>query len=310
MEYQSTIEAPTSLTGKGLHTGKEVHITFKPADEDFGIRFYRTDLPDKPEIRALVDYVDDTSRGTSLKANGAEIKTLEHLMAACAGLAIDNLLIEIDAEELPILDGSSRLYVEAFLKVGIKQQQKEREYFVIDGKYELLMARSGAEFKAYPADKTSYKVNVDYGTQVLASQTAILKNTADFYPEIYNCRTFVFLHELEFLMTNNLVKGGDLDNAIVFVDTIPDETTLNKLSVFFKKSDIQVLENGTLNNLQLRHANEPARHKLLDLMGDLYLLGKPVKGRIVANKPGHAANVEFVKMLKGGTQNAALIINH
>jgi len=297
MEYQNTISQSISLLGKGLHTGKEVRITFHPADADYGIRFVRTDLAETPEIQAHISFVQDTSRGTSLCYNGIEIKTLEHLMAALAGLHIDNLIIEIDSEELPILDGSSRLYVEWFKKVGTQTQNKERQYITIDKPIIYTNADLGAELLITPDNHCSVEVDVDYGTHVLAHQKATLNQITDFYPEIYDCRTFVFLHELRFLMEHNLVKGGDINNAIVFVDKIPDKETLNKLAEFFNKSDIQMMPNGTLNNVQLRHENEPARHKLLDLIGDLYLLGKPLKGKIKATKPGHFVNTEFAKVI-------------
>ena len=297
MELKNTIAQSVSLSGKGLHTGKEVHLTFHPADVDYGIRFVRTDLAAKPEIRAHISHVRDTSRGTSLCDNGVEIKTLEHLMAALAGLSIDNLQIEIDSDELPILDGSARLYVECFQKTGLQPQNKEREYIEIKEVISYTNADLGVYLEVAPADFCSVEVNVDYGTHVLAQQKATLNRISDFFPEVYNCRTFVFLHELSFLMEQNLVKGGDVENAIVFVDKIPDQETLDKLAKFFNKSDIQVMPNGTLNNVQLRHENEPARHKLLDLIGDLYLLGKPIKGKITATKPGHLANTEFAKVI-------------
>jgi UDP-3-O-[3-hydroxymyristoyl] N-acetylglucosamine deacetylase/3-hydroxyacyl-[acyl-carrier-protein] dehydratase len=297
MEFKTTIAQSASLSGRGLHTGKEVHLTFHPADVDYGIRFVRTDLATQPEIRAHISNIHDTSRGTSLRENGAEIKTLEHLMAALAGMGIDNLQIEIDADELPILDGSARFYVACFQKTGLRQQNKMREYIEIDKAINYSNAKLGAQLTLMPADYCTLEVNVDYGTHVLAQQKATLNRISDFYPEIYNCRTFVFLHELYFLMEQNLIKGGDVNNAIVFVDKIPNQETLDKLAKFFNKSDIQVMPNGTLNNVQLHHANEPARHKLLDLIGDLYLLGKPIKGKIVATKPGHLVNTEFAKMI-------------
>jgi UDP-3-O-[3-hydroxymyristoyl] N-acetylglucosamine deacetylase/3-hydroxyacyl-[acyl-carrier-protein] dehydratase len=297
MELKTTIAQSASLSGKGLHTGKEVHLTFRPANVDYGIRFVRTDLATQPEIRAHISNVHDTSRGTSLYENGAEIKTLEHLMAALAGIGIDNLQIEIDADELPILDGSARFYVECFQKIGLQPQNKVREYIEIDKAIHYTNTKLGAELTVAPADCCTIEVNVDYGTSVLAQQKATLNNLSDFYPEIYNCRTFVFLHELWPLIEHNLVKGGDVSNAIVFVDKIPNQETLDKLAKFFNKSDIQVMSNGTLNNVQLYHKNEPARHKLLDLIGDLYLLGKPIKGKITATKPGHLVNTEFAKMI-------------
>ncbi|MDR1346705.1 MAG: UDP-3-O-acyl-N-acetylglucosamine deacetylase [Bacteroidales bacterium] len=300
MEYKSTIAQSATLSGKGLHTGKEVHLTFHPADADYGIRFVRTDLAARPEIRAHISHVHDTSRGTSLCKNGVEIKTLEHLMASLAGLGIDNLQVEIDADELPILDGSARFYVECFQKVGLQQQNKVREYIEIGKAINYANADLGADLTVVPSDHCTIEVNVNYDTHVLSQQKAVLNNLSDFYPEVYNCRTFVFLHELYFLMKQNLIKGGDVNNAIVFVDKIPDSETLDKLAKFFNKSDIQVMPNGTLNNVQLHYENEPARHKLLDLIGDLYLLGKPIRGKVVASKPGHLVNTEFAKIIAAG----------
>jgi UDP-3-O-[3-hydroxymyristoyl] N-acetylglucosamine deacetylase/3-hydroxyacyl-[acyl-carrier-protein] dehydratase len=297
MDQKSTISQSASLSGKGLHTGKDVHLIFHPADVDYGIRFVRTDLTARPEIRAHISHVHDTSRGTSLCKNGVEIKTLEHLMAALAGLGIDNLQIEIDADELPILDGSARLYVECFQKIGLQQQNKAREYIKIDRVINYTNVDLDVNLTVIPSDHCTIEVIVDYGTHVLAQQKAILNNLSDFYPEVYNCRTFVFLHELYFLIEQNLVKGGDVNNAIVFVDKIPEQKILDRLAKFFNISDIQVLPDGTLNNVQLYHKNEPARHKLLDLVGDLYLLGKPIRGKIIATKPGHLANTEFAKVI-------------
>ncbi len=297
MEKQSTINTSVSISGKGLHSGKQVTVNFIPAAEDCGIKFQRVDLPEKPIIHANVFNVYDTSRGTSIREYNAEVKTVEHLLAALAGLKIDNLLIEIDAEEMPIMDGSAKLFVEALLKSGVKNQNKTREHLIIDKIIKFEKPDKGIELTITPADSFKMTVEVDYGTDVLAKQHASLNSMDEFLKEIYNCRTFVFLHEIQFLIQHNLALGGDLDNAIVFVDKKPDAQTLEQLAKFFNKSNIRVMENGILNNLQLHHPNEPARHKLLDLVGDLYLLGKPIQGHIVAKKTGHFANVEFAKLI-------------
>lgn len=292
-----TISTSVSLSGKGLHTGKQVNVTFNPAPEHTGVVFRRVDLPGQPIVHAIATNVFDTSRGTSLKENNAEVRTVEHLMAALAGLQIDNVIVDIDAEETPILDGSARFYVEALQKAGVVEQKQEREYFVVTEPMTFSIPEKQIELRAEPFDGFELKVDVDYGTAVLATQTAELNDINNFYPDIYNCRTFVFLHELQFLIANNLVKGGDVDNAIVFVAQMPEQKVLDQLSAFFNRKNLKVTENGVLDNVELHHPNEPARHKLLDLVGDLYLLGKPLKGRVYASHPGHFANTEFAKKL-------------
>ena len=292
-----TISTPVSLSGRGLHTGKNVTVTFHPAPENTGILFRRVDLPGQPMVHAIATNVFDTSRGTSLKENNAEVRTVEHLMAALAGLQLDNIIVDIDAEETPILDGSARYYVGALQKAGIVEQQQEREYFVVTKPYSFSLPEKQIEIRVEPYDGFDIKVDVDYGTAVLATQTAELNDITRFYPEIYNCRTFVFLHELQFLIANNLVKGGDVDNAIVFVAQMPEQKVLDQLSAFFNRKNLKVTENGVLDNVELHHPNEPARHKLLDLVGDLYLLGKPLKGRVYASHPGHFANTELAKKM-------------
>jgi len=297
MEKQTTINNVVSISGKGLHTGKQVTVTFRPAKANFGVQFQRVDIPDKPLVRAFVFNVYDTSRGTSVRENNAEVRTIEHLMAALAGLQIDNVLIEINAEETPILDGSSKLYVELLQQAGTKQLDANRECIKISEEIRFEKPDQGIELSIVPADYFHVTVHIDYQTDVLAKQEATMNGIDEFLQLIYTCRTFVFLHEIAPLIEHNLVQGGDLDNAIVFVDKMPDEHILEKLATFFKKSNIRVMPNGILNNLKLRYQNEPARHKLLDLVGDLYLLGKPIRGKVTAKKPGHFANVEFAKLI-------------
>ena len=297
MSKTHTISSSVSLSGRGLHTGKQVTVTFNPAPENTGIMFRRVDLPGQPMVRAIATNVFDTSRGTSIKENEAEVRTIEHLMAALAGLQLDNVMVDIDAEETPILDGSARFYVEALQKAGIVEQKQVREYFVVTEPASFSLPDKQIELRVEPFDGFEIKVDVDYGTAVLATQTAELKDIKDFYPEIYKCRTFVFLHELQFLVANNLVKGGDVDNAIVFVAQMPEQKVLDQLSAFFNRKNLKVTENGVLDNVELHYPNEPARHKLLDLVGDLYLLGKPLKGRVYASHPGHYANTELAKKL-------------
>lgn len=297
MSKQATIKESFSLSGKGLHTGKLVTLTFQPAPENHGIVFRRVDLPDTPTIRAIGNHVFDTSRGTSIRENGAEVRTIEHLMAALAGMQIDNVRIDINAEETPILDGSARFYIEGVQKAGRLEQSSEREYFTVSETTTFSVPEQGIELRIEPADDFQAFVDVDYGTQILSKQHAEIKDITSFYPELYNCRTFVFLHELQFLIQNNLVRGGDVDNAIVFVAQMPTEDVLMQLANFFNKKDLRVTENGILNNIELHHDNEPARHKLLDLIGDFYLLGKQLKGHVYATRPGHFANTETVKVL-------------
>ncbi len=302
MSKQTTISASISLSGKGLHTGKQVTVTFLPAPAGHGIVFRRVDLPGTPTVKALGTNVFDTSRGTSIREGEAEVRTIEHLMAALAGLQIDNVLIDIDAGETPILDGSSRLYVEALQKVNIVEQEAEREYFIVKEPVTFTHPEKQISITVTPADDFQAEVEVDYGTQVLAAQHAEIKDIEKFVPELYNCRTFVFLHELLFLIQHGMAHGGDVDNAIVFVAQVPPQEVLDQLAAFFHKSDLKVTENGILNNVDLHHDNEPARHKLLDLVGDLYLLGRPLKGHVVASHPGHFGNTELVKMLLANNQ--------
>ena len=297
MSKQTTITQPVSLSGKGLHTGKQVTVTFRPAPADHGVVFRRIDLPEQTLVHALGQHVFDTSRGTSIQENGAEVRTIEHLMAALAGMQVDNVLIDIDGPETPILDGSSRLYVEALQKTDIVELPADRKYFTVKEKTTFSIPEKQIEITVEPADDFRIEVDVDYGTQVLAAQHAVLNDLREFVPEFYDCRTFVFLHELLFLVQHNLAHGGDVDNAIVFVSQVPPPEVLQQLAEFFHKSDLRVTENGILNNVELRHDNEPARHKLLDVVGDLYLLGHPLKGHVRASRPGHFPNTELVKLL-------------
>lgn len=297
MINQLTINQPVSLSGKGLHTGKNVTVTFQPAPIDHGVVFQRVDLPDKPLVRATGLNVFDTSRGTSIRENNAEVRTIEHLMAALAGLQIDNVLVEIDAEETPILDGSSRLYVEALQQAQLVRQPAEKKFFEVKKTTTFSLPEQNIQLRIEPADDFQVFVEVDYNTKILSKQVAELRNIEHFVPEIFQCRTFVFLHELQFLIQNNLVRGGDVDNAIVFVAQMPSHEVMQQLAQFFHKKDLKVTENGVLNNLELHFPNEPARHKLLDLVGDLYLLGHAVKGHVYASHPGHFANTELVKKM-------------
>lgn len=294
---QTTIASPVSVSGRGLHTGQQVTVTFVPAEADTGIRFERTDLPGNPVVKATPLTVFDTSRGTSIKEGDAQVHTIEHLMAALAGLGIDNVLVKTVGPETPILDGSSRIYVEMLKEVGLKTLDQPKKVGVVTEEITVSIPEKDIELTIKPAERFKMTVNVDYGTKVLAEQQAVLDNLENFVPDVFNCRTFVFLDELQFLIQNNLVRGGDLDNAIVFVDKVPDNKVLTQLADFFHKKDITVTPDHILNNTNLRHPNEPARHKLLDLIGDLYLLGVPLRAEIVANRPGHFANTSFAKKI-------------
>jgi UDP-3-O-[3-hydroxymyristoyl] N-acetylglucosamine deacetylase/3-hydroxyacyl-[acyl-carrier-protein] dehydratase len=300
---QTTINSEVSISGKGLHTGCTVSITLQPAPANYGIVFQRVDVPGTPTVKAHIVNVLDTARSTILHDNGVSIRTVEHLLAALAGMSIDNVLIQIDAEEVPILDGSSAPFVSMIKEAGIKELPEPREYISVDEVVKFEKPDVGIELILVPAEKFTMSVMVDYGTSVLASQYASIKKIEEFIEYIAPCRTFVFLHELHYLIKNNLVKGGETDNAIVFVDKKPEPNILDEIGNFFNKKDILINENGTLNNVQLRRLNEPACHKLLDLLGDLYLLGKPIKGEIIARKPGHFANTEFVKLIYDYLEN-------
>ena len=299
MKYlQQTVKKPVTVSGIGLHTGVESNMTFKPAKPNHGIKFQRIDMEGEPIVEADVDNVVDLSRGTSIEKNGARINTIEHTLAALVGLEIDNVLIQIDGPEPPIMDGSSEPFIEAIMKVGIEEQNAQRNFFEIPESVFHQDKSKDIEIAALPLDDYRVTVMVDYNSPVLGSQHASLNNISDFPSEIANARTFVFLHEIEALFKANLIKGGDVSNAIVVVDRKVKEGELDHLANLLNKPKIEVKKEGILNNVELRHKNEPARHKLLDVMGDLALIGKPIKAQILAARPGHAANVAFAKKLK------------
>jgi len=295
---QTTIKHPVSVSGVGLHTGIAATLTFKPAPENHWYKFCRTDIEGSPVINADVSNVVDTSRGTTLQQNGAKISTTEHALAALAGLEIDNVLIEVNGPEVPILDGSSRPFIEALQKAGIEEQNADREVFILDEVLSYEEPARNVEMLAVPSPDYRLTVMVDYNSPVLGTQHAQLHKIEEFPSEFSPCRTFCFLHELESLVKHNLVKGGDLNNAIVVVDREISQDKLDELSRLFNKPNVQVKEKGILNNVQLHFQNEPARHKLLDIIGDFALIGMPIQGHILAARPGHAANVEFAKKIK------------
>ena len=295
---QKTIAGEVSLTGVGLHTGKNVTLTFKPADENTGMFFKRVDLEGQPIIEANADYVVNTQRGTNLEKMGVHIQTSEHVLAACVGLGIDNICIELNASEPPIMDGSSKFFVEAIEKVGIQEQEASREEYVVTEVISYVDDKSGSEIMFMPADEYQLTTMVDFGTKILGTQNASIKSISEFKDEISDSRTFSFLHEIEMLLEHGLIKGGDLNNAIVYVDKELSPETMEKLRKAFNKDNISVKSNGILDNLTLHHPNEAARHKLLDVIGDLALVGMPIKGKVIANKPGHFVNTQFAKKLK------------
>ncbi len=299
IDKQKTLANEFVVSGKGLHTSCQVTATFKPAPENHGFKFKRVDLEGQPILDADATLVGDTSRGTVLEKGNIRLSTIEHALAALVGMDLDNVLIEIDNQEMPIMDGSSRFFVEAIEKAGVLEQDAEREYLEIKEKIVYKDPKTGSELIALPDDHYSLNVMIAFNSSVLNNQFATLDNLADFQKEVAPCRTFVFLRELEFLLQNNLVKGGDLDNAIVIMDREVTQDELDRLADLFNHEHVAVEKNqGILNNLKLQFENECARHKLLDVIGDLSLAGVRIKGRIIATKPGHGVNTEFAKMLK------------
>ena len=294
---QKTIQNEVSLSGVGLHTGNNVTLTFKPAPENHGFAFVRVDLEGTPTIEAKAEYVVNTQRGTNLEKNGVSIQTSEHVLASAVGLDIDNLIIEMDASEPPIMDGSSKFFIEALEKAGIQEQEAEVSEYVVKEIISYKDDATGSEIILMPSDEYQVTTMVDFGTKILGTQNATLNTMSEFKEEIAAARTFSFLHEIEMLLENDLIKGGDLNNAIVYVDKKLSAETMQKLKKAFKKDNIKVKPNGILDNLNLHWANEAARHKLLDVVGDLALVGTRIKGKVIANKPGHLVNTMFAKKL-------------
>ena len=295
---QRTIKSDVTVSGVGLHTGQPVTMTFKPAPVDHGYKFKRIDLPDSPVVDADVDNVTDTSRGTTISQNGASVSTVEHVLAGLVGLEVDNVMMELTGPEIPIMDGSAILFIDALEAVGFKEQEADRHYYDIPYNIHYSEPDRKVEMVAMPLDDYRFTCMIDYNSPVLGSQHAAITTLSEFKKEIASCRTFCFLHELEMLLENNLIKGGDLNNAILVVDKKVSPEELKHLAVLFNRDDIDVAREGILNNIQLRHQNEPARHKLLDMIGDLALVGVPLRGHIMAARPGHAANIAFAKKIK------------
>ena len=298
LEKQKTLANPFKIEGKGLHTGVMVTMNFLPAPVNHGFKFKRVDLEHQPIIDADVDLVVDTSRGTLLEKEGARIGTIEHALAALIGMDLDNVLIEVNNEEAPIMDGSSKYFVEAIEKVGVVEQEADREYFEITEKVEIFDEKSGSHIVALPDDDYRLNVMISFPSAVLSNQYATLDSIQDFRTEVAECRTFVFVREIEFLLNHNLIKGGDLNNAIVIIDQEISQEALDRLADLTNHPRVEVKPQGILNNLDLHFDNECARHKLLDVVGDLALCGKRIKGRVIASKPGHGPNTIFAKEMK------------
>ncbi|SIS69084.1 3-hydroxyacyl-[acyl-carrier-protein] dehydratase /UDP-3-O-[3-hydroxymyristoyl] N-acetylglucosamine deacetylase [Zobellia uliginosa] len=294
---QRTIKKEVILKGVGLHTGAEVTMKFVPAAENHGYAFKRVDLEGEPIIEADANYVVNTQRGTNLEKRGVKIQTSEHVLAALVGMEIDNVLIELDAPEPPIMDGSSKFFVEALEEAGVEEQNAEREEYIVKDVISYKDEATGSEITVIPAENYQVTTMVDFGTKVLGTQNATLERLSDFKDEISEARTFSFLHELEMLLENGLIKGGDLNNAIVYVDKEISEETMRKLENAFNKKKLSVKPNGILDNLTLHQPNEAARHKLLDVIGDLALAGTRIRGKVIANKPGHHVNTQFAKKI-------------
>ncbi|MDZ4716336.1 MAG: bifunctional UDP-3-O-[3-hydroxymyristoyl] N-acetylglucosamine deacetylase/3-hydroxyacyl-ACP dehydratase [Cytophagales bacterium] len=295
---QRTIKKSVTISGVGLHTGVQTALTFLPAKPNHGIKFQRVDLPGSPIIDADCDRVVDVSRGTTIEQSGARVSTIEHTLAALVGLEIDNVMIQIDGPEAPIMDGSSIQFVQVLKEADTEEQNALRDFFEVQDSIFYRESARHVEIAALPLDDYRVTVMIDYNSPVLGSQHASITNIQQFEKEIASCRTFCFLHELEMLYKNNLIKGGDLNNAIVIVDRVVDPSELDNIARMLNKPTVEVKKEGILNNVELRYNNEPARHKLLDIIGDLALAGRPLKAQILAARPGHAANVAFAKKLK------------
>ena len=293
---QQTLREEINFSGKGLHTGLQVKMCLKPAPANHSITFRRIDLDEAPEIPALGNYVTDTSRGTTIEINGVRVSTIEHIMSALWTLGVDNAQIDIDAPETPIMDGSAKEYAAEIERVGVVEQEAEREYYTVTEEVSFSIPEKGVEVRLLPAEKYDVDVAVDYNSKVLGKQQSHFAEGDNYRSEIAPCRTFVFLHEIMFLFNANLIKGGDVDNAIVVVEHPVTDEEVARLSALFNKKDIKV-SGGYLNNLKLRFENEIARHKLLDILGDLALLGRRIRGKVVATRPGHFANTELVKKI-------------
>lgn len=295
--YQQTIKEQFSISGVGLHTGQKSNITFKPAETNKGYRFKRMDLEGQPEFSASIEYVASTNRGTVLQYGDITISTIEHALAALVASGVDNVLMEIDADEVPILDGSSKIFTEHIEQVGVIEQDQPKKIYKVKEKIEFKDPATGSEYVLLPDDRYCLNVMIGFNSDVLYNQYAILNDLSEFKTEVAGCRTFVFVRELEQLLAHNLVKGGDLDNAIVIMDKVMSKEDGDRLCKLFDYDKLDYNKIGILNNIDLHFNNEPARHKLLDVIGDIALLGTRIEGRIIAVKPGHTSNARFTKVI-------------
>ncbi len=298
MKKQQTIAQETHIQGVGIHTGQPINVRFLPAPENSGIRFRRVDLNPPVEVPGLVDYVVNAERGTTLGKNDARIATVEHLMSAVAGLGVDNLIVEVDGEEIPILDGSAAPFIKVLQNVGIVPQNAERQTFVLDQVYRYENSDTQTSILAIPGEGYRVTVMIDYDSSVLGLQYAHVHTMQEFVEQAASARTFCFFHELEMLVDHGLIRGGDLNNAVVFVDAPVSSQSVNKLRKVFGNQIVEIPSRGILNHQSLRYANEPARHKLLDVIGDLALVGVPIEGHVIGMRPGHRANVAMASILR------------
>jgi UDP-3-O-[3-hydroxymyristoyl] N-acetylglucosamine deacetylase/3-hydroxyacyl-[acyl-carrier-protein] dehydratase len=297
-EFQHTIAAETSITGVGIHSGQIVEMLLKPAEPNTGIVFQRVDIAGNPTVKADVDNVVETTRSTTIEANGARIGTIEHLLAALVGCRVDNVVIELNGPEVPILDGSASPFVESIEKTGLRKQDVQKIYYTLQHNISFTDEDKKVEMVALPYDQFRVNTLIDFNSPVLGTQHASLRHISEFNEQVAPCRTFSFFHELEYLIEHDLIKGGDINNAIVVVDKPVTDDQVLRIAKVFNKKDVKVNEGGFLNNLELRFPNEPARHKLLDVIGDLALVGYPFKAHIIANRPGHSSNVAFARKIK------------
>ena len=295
---QHTLKKSYYFSGKGLHTGTYAHMKIMPAPADHGIVFRRKDLRSKPLIEAIAENVTNTARSTTVSHNEAVVVTIEHIMSALTGLGVDNALIELDNIEVPILDGSAKPYIDAICKDGTVDQEVPRKYIDIPQSLEIKDKRTGSWIKIEPAKAPSMDLTVDFNSKILGVQKAHWDETTDYAHEIGVCRTFVFFHEIEYLFRNNLIKGGDVDNAIVIVENPVSQDQLESISMLFNMPGLSITEEGYLNNLMLHFPDECGRHKLLDLIGDMRLAGGYLNAKITAYKPGHTINTKAAKALR------------
>ncbi|MBQ8061966.1 MAG: UDP-3-O-[Bacteroidales bacterium] len=306
IKRQRTLNQEHVFCGKGLHTGQVARMVLKPADENIGIVFHRTDLGDDAFVEAVAENVTSTARSTTISKGEASVSTIEHLMSALTGMGVDNVIVEIDNVEVPILDGSARYYVEAFKEDGLNEQEAAKEYVTVPEEIVIKDEKTGSFIKVTPSDTPSIDLTVDFGSKVLGVQKASWDCGTDYSSEIAPCRTFVFFHEIEYLFQNNLVKGGDVENAIVIVEHPVTQEQVDTLAGLFNVPSLAIDSNGYLNNLQLHFPDECGRHKLLDLIGDLSLAGGLLNARVEAFKPGHSINTRMAKAIREAITNSKL----